>query len=82
MSSYTAGDTFTISDAAMKTRENYLYYKVTDDKNSAIVGWVYSGGLNAPNSQPATKDNSVKINYVNAAGQSVGAYTWIIQKRI
>lgn len=80
MSSYTAGDTFTISDAAMKTRENYLYYKVTDDKNSAIVGWVYSGGLNAPNSQPATKDNSVKINYVNAAGQSVGAYTWIIQK--
>lgn len=80
MSSYSANDTFTITDAAVKTREQYLYYKVTDDKNSAIVGWIYSGGVAAPNSQQATKDNSVKINYVNPAGQSVGAYTWIIQK--
>lgn len=80
MSTYNPGDTFTITDAAVKTREQYLYYKVTDDKNSAIVGWVYSGGVSAPDSQQATKDNSVKINYVNSAGQSVGAYTWIIQK--
>lgn len=80
MSTYNASDTFTITDAAVKTREQYLYYKVSDDNNSAIVGWVYAGGVTAPNSQQATNDNSVKINYVNTAGQSVGAYTWIIQK--
>lgn len=80
MSSYSPNDTFTITDAAVKTREQYTYYKVVDDKSSAIVGWVYSGGLAAPNSQAATKDNSVKINYVNPDGQSVGSYTWVIQK--
>nr|WP_252893009.1 hypothetical protein [Lentilactobacillus otakiensis] len=80
MSSYSPSDTFTITDAATKTREQYLYYKVTDNNNSAIVGWVYSGGVAAPNSQQATKDNSVKVTYVNPAGQSVGDYTWIIQK--
>lgn len=80
MSGYKAGDTFTVSAAATKTREGYLYYQVTDDNNSAITGWVYAAGLNAPtNNTVATSNNSLKINYVNASGQSVGSYQWIIQ---
>lgn len=80
MGGYKTGDTFTITGAATKTREGYLYYQVTDDNNTAITGWVYAGGLNAPaNNNTPTSNNSLKINYLNAQGQSVGSYQWIIQ---
>lgn len=90
MSGYKTGDTFTITGAATKTREGWLYYQVTDDNNSAVTGWVFAGGLTAPTSTTPTtpttptttptKDNSVQINYLNASGQQVGqTYNWIIQ---
>ncbi|GAF38053.1 hypothetical protein JCM14108_3154 [Lentilactobacillus farraginis DSM 18382 = JCM 14108] len=89
MSGYKSGDTFTITGAATKTREGWLYYQVTDDNNSAVTGWVFAGGLTAPTTQPSTpttptttptKDNSIQIVYLNAGGQQVGqTYNWIIQ---
>lgn len=80
MSGYKAGDTFTVTAAAAKTREGYLYYQVSDNNNATINGWVYADGLNAPtNTNTATSNNSLKINYLNASGQSVGSYQWIIQ---
>ncbi|GHP14922.1 hypothetical protein YK48G_23470 [Lentilactobacillus fungorum] len=80
MSGYKAGDTFTVTAAATKTREGYLYYQVSDNNNATINGWVYADGLNAPtNTNTATSNNSLKINYLNASGQSVGSYQWIIQ---
>ncbi len=85
MSAYKTGDTFTVTGAATKSREGTLYYQVVDDNNSAVTGWVYAGGLNAPTAQPttnttATKDNSVQVVYLNASGTQVGqTYNWIIQ---
>lgn len=86
MSGYKSGDTFTITSAATKTREGWLYYQVTDDNNSAVTGWVFAGGLTAPATNPSTntttptKDNSIQIVYLNASGQQVGqTYNWIIQ---
>lgn len=66
MSGYTAGDTFTVTDAATKTREGWLYYKVVDDKNANVTGWVYADGLKST-------ANSVTVNYVDlATTKSVG----------
>ncbi len=86
---YKTGDTFTITGAQTKTREGWLYYQVVDDNNSAVTGWVFSGGLTAPtNPTPTptpstttpTKDNSIQIVYLNASGTQVGqTYNWIIQ---
>ncbi|MFT8995445.1 hypothetical protein [Lentilactobacillus hilgardii] len=42
MSGYKSGDTFTVTGAATKTREGWLYYQVTDDNNSAVTGVGYS----------------------------------------
>lgn len=60
MSAYKSTDTFTVSGAETKTREGSLYYKVTDDQTPSITGWIYYGGVKAPNS------NSVKVSYVDA----------------
>ncbi|MTV82204.1 S-layer protein [Secundilactobacillus folii] len=67
MSAYKSTDTFTVSGAETKTREGSLYYKVTDDQTPSITGWIYYGGVKAP------QGNSVKINYVDKdTGKSVG----------
>lgn len=66
MSGYTAGDTFTVTDAATKTREGWLYYKVVDDKNANVTGWVYADGLKST-------ENSITVNYVDlSTNKSVG----------
>ncbi|WP_461244281.1 hypothetical protein [Secundilactobacillus muriivasis] len=66
MSGYTAGDTFTVTDAATKTREGWLYYKVVDDKNANVTGWVYADGLKST-------QNSITVNYVDlSTNKSVG----------
>ncbi|KRK98673.1 S-layer protein [Secundilactobacillus odoratitofui DSM 19909 = JCM 15043] len=68
MSDYKDGDTFTVSEAATKTREGSLYYKVTDDNNAKVTGWIYAGGLTA------AKTNSVKVSYVDySTNKSVGS---------
>ncbi|MFC6290163.1 S-layer protein [Levilactobacillus angrenensis] len=38
-----ASDTFTVDQAATKTREGSLYYHVTDDNDNSISGWIYAG---------------------------------------
>lgn len=85
-------DTFTVDKAATKTREGSLYYHVTDDKNSAITGWIYAGkgyDVNGANSQvlgglstdkakaTATDSNSVKVIYRDANNAQVGSATWV-----
>lgn len=83
-------DTFTVSKAATKTREGSLYYYVTDAQRPSVSGWIYVGngyqdattvtlgGLTLGTAEAAaTNDNSVKIVYRDAAGQTVGNATWI-----
>lgn len=85
-------DTFTVDQAATKTREGSLYYHVTDDNDASISGWIYAGkgynatattqdlgGLSLSQSQAvANANNSVKINYVDVATNKVaGTATWI-----
>lgn len=67
MADYKDGDTFTVSGAATKTREGSLYYKVTDDNNAKITGWIYAGGLE--------QADSATVNYVDySTTKSVGTY--------
>ncbi|WP_125583698.1 S-layer protein [Levilactobacillus cerevisiae] len=36
-------DPFTVDKAATTTKEGYLYYHVTDSKDSSVSGWIYAG---------------------------------------
>ncbi|WP_203648477.1 S-layer protein [Secundilactobacillus yichangensis] len=61
-------DTFTITGAETKSREGWVYYQVKDDQNPSITGWIYSSGVQAPQSQ-----NAVKISYIDkSTGKEVG----------
>lgn len=81
-SGYKAGDTFVIRDAVTKTREGSLYYLVTDERNSAVHGWIYAAGLEAPTEaqpeMPTTTTTYVTVVYKDSAGQTVGNYLWNI----
>lgn len=87
---------FKVDKAETKTREGSLYYHVTSLSNSNFSGWVYAGqgtaatsssaedfgGLTTtlPNNTNATENNSVKVNFVDTYGNTVGsAYTFVSQ---
>lgn len=87
-------DTFNVDKAETKTRENTLYYHVTDSKNAKVSGWIYAGkgydanataanqsigGLSlTQNADAATADNSVKVEYRDADGKTLSNATWIV----
>lgn len=80
-------DTFTVTDAATKTRENTLYYKVTDEQHPSVSGWIYAGkgyqgtsttkfgGLTTKTAEAAaTNDNSVKVIYRDGSQISTATF--------
>jgi len=87
----TKESTFTVDNAATKTREGSLYYHVVSDNDSSVSGWIYAGkgfdstatgkqvlgGLSLTKSVTATDANSVKIAYRTADNKVVGNATWV-----
>lgn len=53
-----AKDTFTITKARRLTRGNTLYYKVVDNNDSHITGWIYYQGVTADTATGETKPNT------------------------
>lgn len=62
----TSNGQWTVTDAATKTKEGSLYYKVVSKQDSSVSGWVYAGGVSTTANAPvATNDNSVLVNFID-----------------
>ena len=74
-----ANDTFTVTKSRRLTRGNTLYYKVVDNDNSKVTGWIYYKGLTTTgNDTPTdptdpTDSNSVTVTFKDGTtGETVG----------
>ncbi|MCY9807344.1 hypothetical protein OXT66_07335 [Lentilactobacillus senioris] len=79
-----AKDTFTITKARRLTRGNTLYYKIVDNNNSKIAGWIYYEGVtandDASEAEPSkpTDSNSVAVTFKDGTtGKAVGEKTLV-----
>ncbi|WP_309296934.1 S-layer protein [Levilactobacillus humaensis] len=72
----TKGGSFTVLNAATKTRENTLYYYVQSNDQKDVKGWVYAGGTST-DSNAAESYNSVNVKFQLADGTPVGSSTWV-----
>ncbi|KRM94524.1 hypothetical protein FC56_GL001482 [Lentilactobacillus senioris DSM 24302 = JCM 17472] len=77
-----ANDTFTVTKSRRLTRGNTLYYKVVDNNDSDITGWIYYKGVtsDAAETEPSnpTSSNSVTVTFKDGTtGKTVGEKTLV-----
>lgn len=67
-----AKDTLTITKAATKTREGWLYYYVEDAQNPQVNGWIFSDALKVSDKDAIDPQNGITLKFVNkATGEAV-----------
>lgn len=65
-------DTFTITQAAKRTREGDQWVYVNDAKNPSVNGWILQSSLKeATPSTDTIADNAIRINLTDATGKAI-----------
>ena len=69
-----ANDKLTITKAATKTREGWLYYYVEDAQNPNVNGWIYADSVKLADSNTVAAKDGITLNFINkATGQAVSS---------
>ena len=62
-----ANDKLTITKAATKTREGWLYYYVEDAQNPNVNGWIYADALKTTDANTIAAKDGITLNFINKA---------------
>jgi len=69
-----ANDKLTITKAATKTREGWLYYYVEDAQNPNVNGWIYADALKVADANTIDAKDGITLKFINrATGEAVSS---------